>query len=310
MRSGTLYAGEVKIKGCRFMSDEIRSIDNFTIKNEIITCHNFPIVPIDYSKRFIDYEKIKRISSFDGEMSYSSQLKLSDRLFTWLKSIEIYNKYQKGKYERKDHKPVFFTLTISDDQELTDYSVKQQMLKKMIMQLKYNGLLHYYIWKAEPQKRGNIHFHVVGDRYIDKFDLQSRWNKIQKDHGTSKKYYEKFGTWQPPSTHIRQFDNEVDGHKYMMKYVQKKCDARAISGQLWNSDREMSKLKPVQINDSIINCEEFVQSIRLNFKEIFRDDYYSVIKPKEGKIENWLPKNVNDYLINYYTANYESLYKS
>jgi len=289
---------------------DIRSIDNFTIKNEIIACHNFPLVPIDYSKREIDYEAIENKQKFTGVMSYNSQLKLGNRLFAWLKAIETYNKQKHGQYERKEHYPVFFTLTTTDDQEITDYTAKQEMLKKMIMQLRYNGMLDYYIWKAEPQKRGNIHFHIVGDKYIDKFELQKRWNKIQKEHGTSENYYKRFGSYMPPSTHIRTFDNEIGAHKYMMKYVTKNDETRAISGQMWNSDRKMSKLKPISVNDSIIDCSGLIDSLKLNFVEIFRDDYYVCSKPKKGKLEEWLPENVNRYLNECYTANYESLYKS
>ncbi len=37
--------------------------------------------------------------------------------------------------------------------------------------MKKSYQVDYYVWKAEPQKNGNIHFHILMDRWVDYKDI-------------------------------------------------------------------------------------------------------------------------------------------
>ena len=54
----------------------------------------------------------------------------------------------------------FITLTLSDVQAHTDDSIKEHMLQPFLywLQRYYNCS---YVWKAETQINGNIHFHIT-----------------------------------------------------------------------------------------------------------------------------------------------------
>lgn len=83
----------------------------------------------------------------------------------------------KGKVHKR--KPVFLTLTIPR-QKATDIEIKRQALTRFIEDLKRYKNLKNYIWKAEAQERGEIHFHMVLDSFIFEREARKMWfRKLQ-----------------------------------------------------------------------------------------------------------------------------------
>lgn len=85
-------------------------------------------------------------------------------------------------------KVCFVTLTLPSCQVHSDQEIKKLCLNQLLIELKrYNGL-HNYIWRAEKQINGNIHFHLVMDKFIEASVLRLRWNRIINKLGYIDKY--------------------------------------------------------------------------------------------------------------------------
>ncbi|MFC0181479.1 hypothetical protein SAMN04515674_104256 [Pseudarcicella hirudinis] len=90
--------------------------------------------------------------------------------------------------------PTFITLTLPSKQLHHDNFIKNECLDPFIEWLKSDreyitrkgkgkGLLQgcnvkVYLWRAETQKNGQLHFHIIVDRWIDKDQIRWRWNQI------------------------------------------------------------------------------------------------------------------------------------
>jgi hypothetical protein len=82
--------------------------------------------------------------------------------------------------------------------EFDDEHVKRQLLKPFLEKLGYTFDVDLHIWVSEPQENGNIHFHILIDKYIDntKKDgneaesqrLTKAWNSILAKHGYIQEY--------------------------------------------------------------------------------------------------------------------------
>lgn len=82
----------------------------------------------------------------------------------------------------------FVTLTLASKQRDTDQVIKSKLLNSMLTELrKYNGMKHY-VWRAEKQSNGNIHFHLVTDSFIEASKLRERWNRICNTLGYTAEY--------------------------------------------------------------------------------------------------------------------------
>src|SRR3972149_8931096 len=93
-----------------------------------------------------------------------------------------------------------------------------------------------YVWKAEPQERGEIHFHITSDCYIWKKNLQNIWNGCLRYYGVIGNHAD------PPSTRVHPTHNIVNMTAYLIKYMTKNdTHRRTIQGRLWGCSRNLSQ---------------------------------------------------------------------
>lgn len=75
-------------------------------------------------------------------------------------------------------KIAFITLTLPSKQKHSDNEIKQQLLNSFLLELKIKYKVKNYVWRAEKQLNGNIHFHIIVDKFIPWNELRNRWNRI------------------------------------------------------------------------------------------------------------------------------------
>lgn len=139
--------------------------------------------------------------------------------------ISLISKPKKVKNIAKNYeftfKTNFITLTLSDKQKHTDNFIKTKMLKNFIDALRKRYPAISYVWKAETQNNGNIHFHIITDHFIPTSYINNRWNKIQWNYGYLNRYMSKTGHMHAPSCEVRKVKSDKDLQKYMRKYMLK-----------------------------------------------------------------------------------------
>ena len=75
----------------------------------------------------------------------------------------------------------FMTLTLPDVQMHTDAFIKEHMLQPFLLSMQ-RKLSCSYVWKAESQLNGRIHFHVTIDKFFPWQAVQEKWNKLCARH--------------------------------------------------------------------------------------------------------------------------------
>lgn len=103
-------------------------------------------------------------------------------------------------------KPVFITLTLPSIQQHTDQDLHRKALGKFLIYMKRKGYCVNFLWRAERQKNGNLHYHILTDTYIDHKLIKDVWNDIMNNLGYIDQYklnqLEKAG-------HLNLISNEV-----------------------------------------------------------------------------------------------------
>lgn len=187
--------------------------------------------------------KVDRKKAYQGEQSASSIKRVKECLYTWCYSIAEGNKYNKSRGIKKKVKLVMATLTLSSKQVHTDKEIKSKILEPFLKKLKYSNNIVNYFWRAEPQENGNIHFHLVIDKFVDKSDLQTFWNFYQNKLGYVDRYYEITGKVNPPSTQVQVFAGNAKSIEYLLKYLTKENTRRKIEGLQMRVSNKLSHLK-------------------------------------------------------------------
>jgi hypothetical protein len=115
----------------------------------------------------------------------------------------------------------FITLTLPDEQKHSDNEIKDHMLQPFLywLQRYYNCS---YVWKAETQINGNIHFHITVDQFVPWKSIRAKWNKIMSNHGYCKIYQDGTNDKGDSATQIKAVLNEKKCAKDIADYVAKK----------------------------------------------------------------------------------------
>lgn len=125
---------------------------------------------------------------------------LSDRAGNRLRTYIKYLLWTSGCYKvqgkkiflRLNGRISFLTLTLCSDQMHDDNFVKLKMLNQFIIELSKKFIGIRYIWRAEKQENGNIHFHFLINKYVPWSYARYVWVRIQKKEGYLQKYTQKF----------------------------------------------------------------------------------------------------------------------
>lgn len=96
--------------------------------------------------------------------------------------------FDKKKNRSFKFKLTFVTLTLSSTQCHTDEEIKEKLLNHFLVIARQKWKVNRYLWRAESQKNGNIHFHVLTDKFIPWDELRHVWNRIQNKLGYIDRY--------------------------------------------------------------------------------------------------------------------------
>ena len=170
----------------------------------------------------------------------------------------------------------FITLTLSDKQKHSDNEIKSKLLNQFLIEIKRDYNCSRYLWRAESQSNGRIHFHIVTDVFIPWRALRTRWNRLQEKLGYISSYSRRTGKNDPNSTDIHAIKAIKNLPSYLSKYCSKNAKGytvmatmasekplspsswltykhpvfkpnakffRQIHGRLWGLSQSLSKLK-------------------------------------------------------------------
>jgi hypothetical protein len=126
----------------------------------------------------------------------------------------------------------FITLTLPAKQIHSDDEIKKRCLNNFLDVCRKEYGLANYVWKAEAQINGNIHFHLVTDCYIRYDNIQRIWNQSvdlltapegHEERGMSyiDRFEQKIGHRNPNSTDVHSVKHVRKIASYISKYMSK-----------------------------------------------------------------------------------------
>lgn len=245
-------------------------------------------------------------SSYSSDSNKADRIKNSKRMARGFLSVNAKRKLQKAIeyllylsaekriYNRTTKKflrfkVAFITLTLSSEQKHTDDQIRKKLLHQLLVELKKNYNVENYVWKAEKQVNGNIHFHIVLDRFIPHQQLRSRWNRIQNKLGYIDAYKQKHkGKTNPNSVDIHSLYNIKNVGSYLSKYMSKNVEYKEemnpaelqkliVKGKLWGSNHELANIKGASIPVDTFVEKELRKLVSSKKVKTYVADYFTVI---------------------------------
>ena len=247
---------------------------------------------------------------FQGKVSEAAIRSIKQRVTSWLKSIIVFNDQKANRFKTKKHYPVFITLTLSGKQNHSDNYIKRELLGQFVKKMQRSYNVENYFWRAEKQKNGNIHFHILIDKYISYKNLQKDWNHIQEIKGYLDEFKIRFSHNSPNSVDVRSARNVTNFVDYALKYMIKNDDDNKVDGRIWGMSDNLKNLKTYRdvisgnMND-LIDKALIDNAVRFYKGEFFTCVYFEK-SFKDSALCNFLKIKSKSYYLKIYGELYQN----
>lgn len=184
----------------------------------------------------INNMQAQRGKQYSGQLSPGAKKRLAKACTLLVQSAKrswLYNEVTKKMHL---HQLSFITLTVSDpDKKLSGKEAHQKLLSHFLQWLRRTKNCNTYLWKAELQQNGQIHYHITTPAFIAWQEIRDKWNNLQKKAGLLDRYFEKKGHYNANSTDVHEVRNVKDAAGYLLKYITKETQNRvALGGKIWD----------------------------------------------------------------------------
>lgn len=241
-----------------------------TISNKAVICYN-QRNKVTGSYKYSEKSKsnLKKAYGKTG-LSNKSKKQIHKIIWRWNESVLLSQEMKRNHQLTQRKYLSMVTLTLPASQLESDRLFKSRYLNLFLTKLRKLYLNLNYLWVAEKQKNGNIHFHIIIDEWIAKSRLTELWNDTLANGEYINTFEKKFKHRNPPSTHIAGQKNIKDMAAYLSKYINKVDSKQAIGGKKWDCSNSLLELSSISIHFKHWFFDEFSR-----YAEFFRIDCYS-----------------------------------
>lgn len=254
--------------------------------------------------------------------------------------LEI-SKREREEIKKNNIELTFCTLTLPAKQSHTDQEIKRKAFNSFLQYFRKYYNQNEIIWRAEAQKNGNIHFHIIFTCRVPHQVIRNIWNRAMKRMGYIDKYTKRMmklslseyirerkpkdkkavykaveaykkgvseGWQNPNSTDIHSLKKIKNVGAYISKYVSKKSkgDTRLIQGKVYGISRGIASMDMVLLDNSEEVIQIITDCIEMGVGEVYADEYYCVIYLKDTKFSNYSEK-LKNLLYTNHKANLQKL---
>lgn len=182
---------------------------------------------VEYTHRVVGYEEkrynpvrppLRSGTVTSASLSLKAAQRLRDAVNVLYSSAKVKRLYVPELQQRFSFKLNFITLTLPSRQIHTDREIHNKIFKKFIEMWKKSNPNLLYVYKAEVQDNGNLHYHLTTNSFIYHGTLRKYWNKCCNALG----YVDRCSIANPNSTDVHAVKNVKNFAAYMCTYFSKK----------------------------------------------------------------------------------------
>lgn len=274
------------------LSDMLYNIYYYQIRGSKILKYSYSEFRSLCQQEQIDIINEQKNETYRGEMTLKSARRLRKKIEIWYEGVQQHNNRAKNGDIINIKKMVFLTLTLSSVQFHSDQEIKLKILKPFFRVLRDSYGIRNYIWKAESQENGNIHFHCILDRYLDRQKVQEIWNRCQNALGYVDEFEKKYNHKNPPSTQIQAVKDKCGLLQYFEKYIAKTEGYRKIKGAVWKGSQSVMSLQFFEfVGDSEVEQSLIKAENEGNIRR-YDDERYSIYAVQNKTVDEVLPDHV------------------
>lgn len=181
--------------------------------------------------------------TYAGSVSPGAKKRITKAVTLLVQSTQKKRVYNTVTGKMQDFRLNFVTLTVSSTTTiLTAKEAHKILLEPFLLTARRKWGVKSYIWKAELQKRGQIHYHITTNTFIPWQLIRDTWNNLQRKNGLLDSYKEKYGHYNANSTDVHSVYKIQNLTAYLVKYMAKEeKDGGKTVGKVWDCSLNLKK---------------------------------------------------------------------
>lgn len=281
-----------------------------SIHPDKIVCYNQR--PEGVRRRYSNYAGLRppEINEHKGNVSQKAERKIR-KAINYLSTICRVKPLNSWKHQKVfNYKLAFVTLTLPSAQVHEDSVIMKQLFHQFLVSARKKWNMKNYVWRAEKQKNGNIHFHILVDKFVPWSELRDVWNNIcnklgyvDRYRGQMKQYHaagfrlrgELLKKWSyknqikayhqgvandwssPNSTDVHSIGKVSNIAAYVCKYMVKSSQTDESLSRLWGCSYELSRAKGALLEVDSYVSEALGQLYAKIKPKFFHAEHFQVI---------------------------------
>lgn len=197
-------------------------------------------------------EHLQKTQTYSGNLSPGGRKRLLNSLDLMIQRSppkRILNT-ESGKFF--DFRLNFVTLTLTNSgRVITASEAYQTLLAPWLRYMKQKQGLSDYLWKAELQQNGQIHYHIATNTFLPMRIVRWRWNNLARKERLLDNFAKQYGHFNPPSTEVTSITHVQDAKSYIAKeFAKKQQNQASVKGKVWDCNVELKKPLFTDVYDS------------------------------------------------------------
>lgn len=239
--------------------------DVLQIRNSLIVRYKEATNPVSVDYERYNLQQEEKDTTYSGKLSNHAKKRLQKAVTLLLQATPLTNVFDTKRQRYFKFHVAFVTLTVSSSTRLLSAKEAHKLLlKPFLLHAKRKWGVKLYVWKAELQKRGQIHYHITWDRWVHWQDIRDCWNKLQRQAGLLNEYFETKGHYDANSTDVHSVRKVANLEAYLIKYIAKQeSEKEATIGKVWDCSQSLKKcnyFSTYAYADEVDNLQKLVSS--------------------------------------------------
>lgn len=222
---------------------------------------------------------------YSGQMTKGSKKRMTKAVSLLVQSSKMKRIYNPVTHRYQYFQLSFITLTLACTSEnFTAKDAHKMLLEPFLLYLRRKHQVKNYVWKAELQERGQVHYHITIDKFVLYTDLRDKWNALQDQYGLLDDYRAKYGNKIPNSTDVHSIKRVKNIEAYLVKYISKDVSSEygnSVGGKVWDCNMSLKKGKyySTPVTYEMERTIQYIQDSKIG--EVIHFEFFTLITFKD-----------------------------
>jgi glycosyltransferase involved in cell wall biosynthesis len=240
-------------------------------------------------KKFLA-QRFEKNKAYSGSLSAGAKKRMCRAVNLLLMNANLQQFINPITHKKQNFRLAYITLTIPiESRNITPEEAYKKVFKHFLQWLVRTKKISIYLWKAEQQKRGQLHYHITITSFVHYQEIKDKWNNLLSAVGWLDEYREKHKKEFPNSTDIHTVYKPCDLENYLIKeFVKSIQNFKNTCGKLWDCSLSLKQTSYYKTEFTEVHEKKLLQYAKTNKVTEVSNEHCVILKASPKYLSHML----------------------